>query len=123
MKLSLQKIILVVCGVIVLLYALNQMLLSGDFMEGELKKLDLKSINNDDIEILWYYTSSVTTIHEHVEVSKAGKTHKIAELNQGGIQKIHIDQDTIYIETNGNGLFYSLEPKIFDYTIVLDTLK
>jgi hypothetical protein len=89
----------------------------------ELKALDSKIIQNNEINIHWYATSSITTIHEHVEVSKAEKTQKIAELNQGGIDSIYIHQDTIHIETNGNGLFYTLDKSVFNYTIVLDTIR
>jgi len=91
-------------------------------MEGELKKLNVKTIKNTEIQILWYDISTVTTIHEHVEVSKDGQTQKIAELNQGGITRIYIHQDTIHLQTKG-GLFYQLDEKAFNYTIVLDTIQ
>ena len=98
---------------------------SCDFMEGgeELKKLDEKKIGNNEIEINWYRTSSITTIHEHLEVSKSGTTKKIAELNEGGIERIIIKSDSIIIETKGGGLFYKLNKEVFDYTIVMDTIK
>ena len=92
-------------------------------MGGELKKLDEKKIRNSEIEINWYRTSSITTIHEHVEVSKSGAVKKIAELNEGGIEQVKIKSDSIIIETKGTGLFYQLDKEVFNYTIVMDTIK
>jgi len=96
---------------------------SCNFMNGELKKLDEKKIGNNEIEINWYRTSSITTIHEHVEVSKSGTITKIAELNEGGIKQIKIESDSIIIETKGTGLFYQLDKEVYNYSIVLDTVK
>lgn len=88
----------------------------------ELKKLDERKIRNSEIEINWYRTSSITTIHEHVEVSKSGEIKKIAELNEGGIEQIKLSSDTIIILTTGTGLFYQLEEQVFNYIVLLDTI-
>jgi hypothetical protein len=87
-----------------------------------LKRLDEKVIQGGDIEVHWWTTSSITTMHEHVEVIKDGETRKISELNTGGIHDIVIRRDSIIISTSGTGLFYQLDDSVFGYTIDLDTI-
>ena len=86
----------------------------------ELKRLDEKVIQDEHIEVHWWTTSSITTIHEHVEVVKEGETKKISELNAGGIKSIEIRNDSILIHSGG-GLFYQLDDSVFGYRVVLDT--
>jgi len=88
----------------------------------ELKRLDEKVIQNEDIEVHWWTTSSISTMHEHVEVLKDGEARKISELNAGGIHDIVIRHDSIIISTSGTGLFYQLDDSVFGYRIDLDTI-
>lgn len=86
-----------------------------------LKRLDEKVVQGDGIDLHWWTTSSITTLHEHVEVVQEGKTRKIAELNAGGIDSIRIAQGSIVIHSRG-GLFYQLDSSVFGYRVVLDTV-
>lgn len=86
----------------------------------ELKRLDEKIIQGEEIEVHWWATSSISTSHEHVEVNKQGRTRKISELNAGGITSIEIRNDSILIRSGG-GLFYQLDDSVFGYWVVLDT--
>lgn len=90
--------------------------------DSELKRLDEKVIQDGNIEVHWWTTSSISTMHEHVEVVKDGKTRKISELNAGGIRDIRISRDTIIISTSGTWWFYQLDDSAFGYTVDLDTV-
>lgn len=85
-----------------------------------LERLDEKVIQGDDIDVHWWTTSSITTIHEHVEVVKDGEVMKISELNAGGIDSIGIQARSVIIYSSG-GLFYQLDDSVFGYRVVMDT--
>lgn len=89
--------------------------------EAGLERLDERVIHEAEVEVRWYTTSSITTLHEHVEVVKGGAIVKIAELNAGGISDIVVSNGAIVIESHG-GLFYQLEDSAFGYPIILDTI-
>ena len=86
-----------------------------------LERLDETVVHGAGIDVHWWTTSTITTIHEHVEVVKDGEVRKISELNAGGIDSIGISGDSIVVYSGG-GLFYQLEDTAFGYRVVLDTV-
>jgi len=84
-----------------------------------LERLDEKTIQGTDIKVRSWTTSSISTMHEHVEVVKGLKSKKILEVNDGAIQSIEIVKDTIAIQISG-GPIYTVEDSAYGYWIVLD---
>lgn len=89
---------------------------------GELKKLDQKKQSNKDITINWYRTSSITTIHEHVEIIKGKNAKHIIEAAPLSIDQIILKNDSVIIKASGQSLFYNFDTLAFGYKIIKDTL-
>lgn len=77
--------------------------------EEELKHLDEKQYKGRDFTVTWYRTSSITTVHDHVELSRWKYTDEIMECNEGNIYDIAIANDTITIRATTGILIYDLE--------------
>jgi len=92
----------------------------GRHLTSERKKLDEKVINSGDISISWYKVSTITTIHEYVDLSRWKQTKNVLEAN-GGVREIQIKGDTIIISTTPTIQLYELVSKTLGCTIVQDT--
>lgn len=85
-------------------------------------KLNLKVVENDDIRIEKYSISEITTIHEFIDIkSKTWKiTERILEANDGSIDSIFINQDTLFLrKTSSQAVIYDSLSTKFGYKIIL----
>ena len=81
------------------------------------KKLDEKIIKGKNVEISWYRISTITSVHEYVDVSQKSKTKQIIYANAGSIDFIDIYNDTIFIKKKFPSYFYTSLDSIFNYKI------
>jgi hypothetical protein len=99
----------------VLLFALAS---CGD----DLKKLNERKSVIGDLEINRYQISLITNIHDHVDVTKDGKTEHIIKVNTGDIDTIFLVQDTLVIKTVRHPVIYEKKNTIFNYLIKIDSV-
>ncbi len=78
----------------------------------ELKKLQEKRSTIGDLEINRYQISLITSIHDHVDVTKDGKTEHIIKVNTGDIDTIFLVQDTLSLRPEYTRLFTKEEQDI-----------
>jgi len=94
----------------------------GNLITPERKKLDEKVISSGDISISWYKVSTISSIHEYVDLSRWKRTKNILETN-GGVREIQIKGDTIIIKTTPTIHLYEFVSKTLGCTIIQDTSK
>ena len=87
------------------------------------KKLDEKKTIIGDLEINRYQISLITSIHDHVEVTKNGETEQILKVNTGDIDTIFLVQDTLVIKTFRRPVIYEKKDKVFNYSIRIDSVR
>jgi hypothetical protein len=85
------------------------------------KRLDLKTFSSGDIKVNWYRVSTITTIHDYVDIKRRGYEKNVMKANTGGIYSISIKGDTITIQTTRELLVYELVAKTLGCTIKQDT--
>jgi hypothetical protein len=87
-----------------------------------LKPLDIHTVKKGDITARWFFTSSITTVHNHVELHTRRGWEQIMECN--GYPKIYdvlIDKDTVVIETSEGMCVYQLESVYWGTYVRLDS--
>jgi hypothetical protein len=107
--------------IIVLTYLTHVILISCDNPAGR-KKLNLTTIENEEILIEKYRISEITTIHQFVDITNKrwNKVERILEANDGSVDSIFIRQDTLYLQkTSKQPVIYDLASIKFGYTIIL----
>jgi hypothetical protein len=72
------------------------------------KHLDIRTFKSKDITINWYRISTITTIHDYVDLERWGHTENILKANTNDLYDILIDGDTIMIQTLPSILIYDL---------------
>jgi hypothetical protein len=80
-----------------------------------------KVIENNGITVRWYQISSITTIHEFVDIQRDGWTHNIMEANDAVIENVVINRDTVIIKATPGRPIYSLSSYVQRTYIRLDT--
>jgi hypothetical protein len=85
------------------------------------KKLNEKKSTLGDLEINQYQISLLTSIHDHVDVSKNGKTEHILKVNTGDIDTIFLVVDTLVVKTVKRPVIYEKKDKVFNYFIKIDS--
>jgi hypothetical protein len=85
------------------------------------KHLNEKTFRNGDITVKWYNISTITTMHDYVDIEHSGHTETIMEANTGGIYDILIKGDTITIQVMSDLVVYNLAAKALGYNTKLDT--
>jgi hypothetical protein len=86
------------------------------------KKLDLTTIENEEILIEKYRISEITTIHQFIDITNKrwNKMERILEANDGSVDSIFIRQDTLWLQkTSKQPVIYDLASIKFGYTIIL----
>ena len=86
------------------------------------KKLNERRSTIGDLEINRYQISLITSIHDHVEVTKNGETEQILKVNTGDIDTILLVQDTLVIKTIRRPVIYNKKDKVFGYLIKIDSV-
>ena len=86
------------------------------------KKLNERKSTLDDLEINRYQISLITSIHDHVDVTKDGETEHILKTNTGDIDTILLVQDTLVIKTKRRPVIYEKKDKVFNYFIRIDSV-
>ena len=79
-----------------------------------LKKLDLQIIEDKSIMLERYTTSTITTMHEHIDITNKRwhRTEKIYEGNTGQLINVLLQNDSIILQT------YSPTPVIYDLAAI-----
>jgi hypothetical protein len=70
------------------------------------KKLNERKSTPGDLEISRYEVSLLTSVHDHVDVTKDGKTEHILKTNTGDIDSIYLLKDTLVIKTLKSPVVY-----------------
>lgn len=87
------------------------------------KKLFEKKYTFDDIEVTQYAISLITSIHDHLDVTKDGETEeRILKVNSGNIDSVFLVKDTLVIKTTRNPVVYEKKERAFNYFIKLDSV-
>lgn len=85
------------------------------------KKLNEKKSIIGDLEINQYQISLLTSLRDHVDVSKNGRTEHILKVNTGDIDTIFLVVDTLIIKTVRRPVIYEKKDKVFNYFIKIDS--
>jgi len=85
------------------------------------KHLDNKTFHNKDIIVNWYRISTITTIHDYVDIQRWGYTKNIMEANTDGLYDIQIKGDTVILQVTPSLTIYDLNAKTLGCQIKLDT--
>lgn len=85
------------------------------------KKLNETKSTIGDLEINRYQVSLITSVHDHVDVSKDGETEHILKTNTGDINTMFIIKDTLVIKTGRRPVIYEKKDKAFNYFIKIDS--
>jgi hypothetical protein len=86
------------------------------------KKINERRSAIGDLEINQYQISLISNIHDHVDVTKDGKTEHIIKVNTGDIDTIFLVQDTLVIKTVRHPVIYEKKNTIFNYLIKIDSV-
>jgi hypothetical protein len=84
------------------------------------KRLNETTIKGKDIEVSWYQTSEIATMHDFVEVKQGSSKSVILETESYGFTNILIKNDTIIIQYMPT-VIYKVSDKVFGYKVQLDT--
>ena len=86
------------------------------------KKLDLKIIENDEITIEQYNVSTISTVHEFLDLTNKrwNMTERIYEGNTESIDSVFIKNDTIFLSSQyKERMIYDLSAIKFGYKIII----
>ena len=83
--------------------------------------LNEKIYKSKDITVKWYKVSTISTVHDYIDLERWGYSNNIMNANTGGIYDIKISGDTIIIRTLPSLLIYDLVAKKNECYIKLDT--
>lgn len=92
------------------------------FISCEKKKLDLKTIHEEDLLIEQYHISEITTMHQFIDITNKrwDKVERIMEANDHTVDSVILRNDTIYLKLNQkDAIIYDLAAIKFGYKIVL----
>jgi hypothetical protein len=89
----------------------------------ELKPLDVKTVKGGNITVRWYQTSSISSVHNHVEIDKNGEWVKVMEADGNGyrIHDVLLNKDTVVIQAYKDMLVYQLTTEYWGTHVRLDT--
>jgi hypothetical protein len=88
-----------------------------------LKPLNIHTVKAGKILARWFITSSITTVHNHVEIKTRRGWEQVME-SDGNADKIYdvlIDRDTVVIQAREGILLYQFESYYWGTYIRLDT--
>ncbi len=86
------------------------------------KKLNLATIENEEILVEKYRISELTTIHQFIDITNKrwNKIERILEANDVSVDSIFIKQDTLFLrKASDNPIIYDLASIKFGYKIIL----
>jgi hypothetical protein len=85
------------------------------------KHLHEKIFKGGDITAKWYQISTITNMHDFVDIERYGWTRRIAKFNTGDIDSVSIKGDTVLIYTEPHPIVYELMAKILECYIKIDS--
>ena len=85
------------------------------------KKLNERKFKIGELGINRYQISLITSAHEHVDITKDGKTEHILKANIGDLDTILLVKDTLIIKTYRQPVIYEKRDKVFNYFIKIDS--
>ncbi|NII24841.1 hypothetical protein HB364_07120 [Pseudoflavitalea sp. X16] len=88
----------------------------------ETKKLNERKSTIGDLEINRYQISLISSLHDHVDVTKDGRTEHIIKVNTDNIDTIFLVKDTLVIKTVRQPVIYEKKDKVFNYLIRIDSM-
>ena len=80
----------------------------------DFKKLKERRSTIGDLEINQYENSLISNTHDHVDVTKDGKTEHIIKVNTHDIDTIFLVQDTLVIKTVKHPVIYEKKNTMFN---------
>jgi hypothetical protein len=86
------------------------------------KKLDLMTIENEEILVENYRISETTTIHQFIDITNKRwkKVERILEANENSVDSVFIKQDSLFLRTTSKQpIIYDLASIKFGYKIIL----
>jgi hypothetical protein len=86
------------------------------------KKLFEKKFRIGDLEISCYQISSITSVQDHVHVTKDGETEHILNIGCRDIDTIFLKKDTLVIKTVRWPGMYEKKNKVFNYFLKIDSI-
>ena len=89
------KLMLVICSV----------LLCSSCDPFALKALDIHTVEQGKLKARWFFTSSITTLHYHVEIENRDRWIPVLETGDK-IDSVFIDQDTVVVRLPQNPMLY-----------------
>ncbi len=89
----------------------------------ELKPLDVQTVKGNMVTARWFHTSSITTVHNHVELNTNRGWVQLLEADGNGykIYNVSINTDTVVIQAYKDMLVYQLTSKYWGTHVQLDT--
>jgi hypothetical protein len=108
------KLNIVFCGVLLVLPSCDPFYL---------KPLDVHTVKKGDLIARWFYTSSITTIHNHVEIKTRKGWEQVMETDGNGdkIYDVLIDNDTVIVQAREGMVLYQLESYYWGTHVRFDT--
>jgi hypothetical protein len=107
------KLNIVICGFILFLPSCDPFYL---------KPLDVHTVKKGDLIARWFYTSSITTVHNHVEIKTKKGWEQILETDGNDhIYDVLINKDTVVIQAREGIGVYQLESVYWGTYVRLDT--
>jgi len=92
------------------------------FLSCDDKKLNERKFTLGNLEVDRYQISLLTSIHDHVDVTKDGATEHVLKTNTGNIDSIYLLKDTIVVKTSRWPVIYEKKDKVFGYFVKIDSV-
>lgn len=70
-----------------------------------LKPLDIHTVEQGKLKARWFFTSSITSLHYHVEIDNRDRWIPVLETGDK-IDSVFIDQDTVIVRLPQNPMLY-----------------
>jgi hypothetical protein len=88
-----------------------------------LKPLDVRTVKKGNIVARWFFTSDITTIHNHVEIETRRGWEQVMETDGNGykIYDVLIDKDTVIVQACEGTLLYQMESYYWGTYVRFDT--
>jgi len=89
----------------------------------ELKSLDVKEIEKNGIQVRWFYTSDISTVHNHVEIKDKNGWNQIMETDGNGykIYDVLIINDSIIVQGYKDMTVYDIKTHYANTYIKFDS--
>ena len=86
-----------------------------------LKPLDIHTVKKNSIVARWFVTSSITSIHNHVEILSRSGWEQVMESDEEKIYDVLINRDTVIIQARQCINLYQLQSYFWGTYVRIDT--